>query len=146
MTSEASNDLETIRSAVLGIHDHWRNRRYDRIGEVLVDDVVIAPPGSDDRVRGRDAYVQSYRDYDAAATTLEFSAGEPRIDLVGDTAVALCPFEIAYDVGGTTHRERGHDLLVLSRRADGWKVVWRTMRTTPVGDEGSGTGAPDAPT
>ena len=45
---------------------------------------MIAPPGSANRVRGREAYVQSYRDYDSAAKTHSFQPSDPVIDVIGD--------------------------------------------------------------
>jgi ketosteroid isomerase-like protein len=128
-----NEDHETVRGVVREINEHWRNKRYERIGELLADDVVIAPSGSGDRVQGRSAYVQSYRDYDQAARTLEFHPGDPRIDVVGDVAVAVCPFDIAYEIEGKTHREHGRDVLVMSRSDGSWKVVWRTMQTEAAG-------------
>jgi len=126
------SDAAAIAQIVRAINDRWRAGRYDDIGELLADSVVMAPPGFAARARGRDAYVKSYRDYDAAATTLAFEAGEPQIDLAGDTAVAICPFDVIYELDGKRYHERGHDLLVLSRMNDEWKVVWRTMQAAPV--------------
>jgi ketosteroid isomerase-like protein len=124
-------DEQAIRGVVHAIHDSWRAGRYDEIGRHLADDAVIAQPGSDHRTRGRDPYVQSYRDYDRMATTHEFSLGEPQIDVVGDVAVAACPFFIVYELQGATYRERGTDMLVLSRSNEEWRVAWRTMQTAP---------------
>lgn len=126
-----SSDHEAIRNLVRSINDHWLARRYDLIGDLLADGAVIAPPDFATRVRGRDAYVQSYRDYDAAAATIEFSADDPEIDMAGDTAIAVSPFRVTYEIDGTTHRESGHDILVLSRSSGEWKVIWRTMQTKP---------------
>jgi uncharacterized protein YciI/ketosteroid isomerase-like protein len=125
-------DAAALRASVLAINDRWRSGRYDEIGELLAQAVVMAPPGFTTRARGRGAYVQSYRDYDAAATTLDFSAGEPQIDLAGDTAVAVCPFDVTYELDGKRYHERGHDILVFSRLGGDWKVVWRTMQAAPV--------------
>lgn len=122
-------DRGAIGIVIREINESWRAGRYDNIGRHLADDVVIAPPASDQRVRGREAYVQSYRDYDQAATTQEFSAGEPRIDVVGDVAVAVCPFFVVYELEGRILRERGTDLLVLARAGDGWRVCWRSMQS-----------------
>jgi|SRR5215471_6859863 len=128
----AQPDRERVIAVVNGINDHWRAKRYEQIGELLSDDVAMAPPGFASRARGREAYVKSYRDYDAAATTIEFSTGEPQVDLSGDTAVVVCPFDVVYELDGQRYRERGHDLLVLSRSSGDWKVVWRTMQAAPV--------------
>jgi ketosteroid isomerase-like protein len=129
MQHDLSADQQAIQDAVREINEHWRARRYDRIGALLAEEVVIAPPGFGRRVQGRSAYVQSYRDFDEAVTIAEFSAGDPAVDIVGDTAVAVCPFQIVYESGGTTHREQGHDILVFERRGEKWLVVWRTMQT-----------------
>jgi ketosteroid isomerase-like protein len=136
MANQASTDHQAIRSAVRAINEHWRGKQYDRLGALLAAEAVIAPPGFGRRIRGRDAYVQSYRDYDEAATTVAFSAGDPEVDIIGDVAVAVCPFRVVYEISGTTHREHGHDILVLSRLRGEWKVVWRTMQTAPAGEEG----------
>src|SRR5262245_1386204 len=133
-------DHEAIRKAVREINEHWISKQYDRIGELLADDVIVAPPGLARRVSGRNAYVQSYRDYDQAVTTLEFSPGDPEVDVVGDVAVALCPFHVVYRLQGAIHRERGHDLLVFSRRDGNWKVVWRTMQTADEDAPANGAG------
>ena len=126
---------EALRTIVRSINDHWRARRYDQIAGLLAEEVVLAAPGFGHRVTGREAYVKSYHDYDASAKTLEFSTGEPQIDLVGDTAVAVCPFDVTYEYGGTTYHERGHDILVFTRSSGTWKVAWRTMQSAPVKDE-----------
>jgi ketosteroid isomerase-like protein len=137
MTKQASTDEAHVRSAVHEINEHWRAGQYERIGARLADDAVIAPPGFDGRVRGRGAYVQSYRDYDQAATTLQFSAGEPQVDVVGDVAVAVTPFDVVYDLRGTRHHENGFDILVFSRQRGEWTVVWRTMQVAQAGNKAS---------
>jgi ketosteroid isomerase-like protein len=124
-------DRDAIVAIVRAINDRWRAKQYDEIGELLDDDVVLTPPGFAVRVRGRDAYVKSYRDYDAAATTLAFSTGETQVDVSGDTAVAICPFDVTYELDGKRYHDRGHDILVLSRSSGDWKVVWRTMQAAP---------------
>jgi len=125
-------DTDAIRAVIAAINDRWRAKEYDTIGALLAEDVVMAPPGFGSRVRGRAAYVQSYRDYDAVARTLQFSAGEPHIDVFGGVAVATCPFDVTYELEEKTYHERGHDILALSKSSGEWKVVWRTMQAAPV--------------
>ena len=132
MDDRTSADRKAIRSAVEKINGLWLAGRYDEIGDFLADDVVVAPPGSDARVRGRAAYVQSYRDYDRAAVTKDFVPSEPQVDVVGDVAVAVCPFFIEYEMQGEVHREKGRDILVFIRAEGKWLVAWRTMQTEPV--------------
>lgn len=128
MRNQKSTDEEAIRRVVQQINEFWLSKKYDEIGELLAEDAVVAPPGTNERVRGREAHIQSYREYDQMATTHEFSPGDPQIDIVGDVAVAQCPFSVVYELEGKTYREKGRDVLVLSRSAVQWKVVWRTVQ------------------
>lgn len=132
MSNKESTHKKAIRHVIGRINELWLNKRYDEIGALLSEDAVIAPPGLEVRIRGREAYVQSYREYDQAATTHEFTPEEPEIDIVGDVAVAICPFFVVYELQGKTYREKGHDMLVFSRSTGQWRVSWRTMQTKPV--------------
>jgi ketosteroid isomerase-like protein len=137
MVKREPSHQEAVRRVVQRINELWLSRDYKQIGELIAESAVIAQPGSDQCIRGREAYVQSYRDYDQAATTQEFSPGEPQVDVIGDVAVAICPFRIVYDLQGKTYREKGNDILVLSRATGEWLVVWRTLQAQPA-EEGAG--------
>jgi ketosteroid isomerase-like protein len=122
-------DKKTIQEVLRKLIDCWHQKQYDRMGAYIADEVIIVPPGSSERVRGREAYIQSYRDYDTAAHTTEFLPGEPQIDLFGDVAVVLFPFFIAYELNGISHREHGKEALLFKRAADSWQILWRTMES-----------------
>lgn len=128
---DATPDEERVRSVVLALHERWRAGDYEGIGALVDEQVVVAPPGLEARLRGRDAYVQSFRDYDQRATTFSFEVGEPRVDVNGDTAVAVSSYETVFELGSERYEERGHDVLVLSRRSGRWLVVWRTLVPAP---------------
>jgi ketosteroid isomerase-like protein len=132
MTEQTSTDVTAIRTIAREINRRWRDGEYDRMTELLHNDAVIAPPGFAGRVAGRDAFIQSYRDFDRAAATLAFSADEAQVDVVGDTGVAVIPFTVVYELQGVRLHEQGHEILTLSRTQGTWKVVWRTVQmTTP---------------
>ncbi len=125
-------DIRKIREIVAAINEAWVIGDYDAMGPYVAEHVVMAPPGLEDaRVLGRAAFIASYRQFAEVAKTREFSAGVPRVDVIGDTAVATCPFTIAYELEGETYREKGIDVLVFSRPAGDWKVVWRTLISEP---------------
>jgi hypothetical protein len=132
MHHRESADQEAVKHVVRQINEFWLGKKYDKIGELVSENVIIAPPGFNGRVYSREAYVQSYRDYDQMATTHEYSPGEPEIDIIGNVAVAVFSFLVAYELKGKTYREQGHDVLVLSRTAGEWRVIWRTMQTKSV--------------
>ncbi len=132
MGTDPSSHKAAILQLIRQITDHWLKKRYDEIGELLSEDVVIAPPGFERRICGREAYVESYRAYDQSAVTHEFKPEEPEIDIMGETAIAICPFFVVYEIKDKIYREKGHELLVLSRSTGQWQVIWRTMQNTPV--------------
>jgi ketosteroid isomerase-like protein len=134
MVKNSSIEIEAIKGIIHAINEHWKLKDYEGIGAFLADDVVIAPPGSDKRIHGRAAYVQSYRDYDQSADTLEYLLGDPKVDLVGNTSVAVCPFEVVYKLQGTKHHEKGKNILVFSLSHGRWKIVWRTMQVEAVNE------------
>jgi len=129
MSTMKSSDENRIQEVARRINVHWMNKQYDRIGELVAEDVVVAPPGFEMRVMGREAFVQSFRDYDREATTHEFNLGETKIDIIGDTAVAITPFDVVYELQEISYREEGNEMLVLSLVDGRWKVVWRTVLT-----------------
>lgn len=130
MNKQGSSPVDEIRDTVHRINELWLAKQYDAIGALVLEHAVIAVPGFSERIRGQAAYVQSYRDYDQACITHEFEPDEPQIDVMDDVAVAVTPFRIVYEINGQKYCERGHDLLVFARSADGWRVAWRNMQST----------------
>ena len=129
MKTVESSEKKKILYIIHQINKSWLNHKYDRIGEFLSDKVVNALPGSATRIVGRESYVQSYRDYDQTALTIEFKRDEPQIDIVGKTAVAICPFFVVYKLDEKTFRERGNEILVFEKTSEKWVIVWRTMHS-----------------
>ncbi len=134
MDKRTSLEIEAIKGIILSINECWKLKDYESIGLYLADDVIVAPPKSDKRIQGREAYVQSYRDYDRSAETLEYLVGDPMVDLIGETAVAVCPFEVVYRFQGAKHHEKGQNILVFSHSQGRWKIVWRTMTVETISE------------
>ncbi len=120
---------DAIKGIIQAINECWRLKDYEGIGSYLADDVVVAPPQSDKRIRGRVEYVQSYRDYDQMAETLEYLPGDTKVDLIGDTAVAICPFEVVYKLQGAKHHEQGQNILV-------FRIFSRQLENSMENDDG----------
>jgi ketosteroid isomerase-like protein len=123
--------IRQIRDIVAAINRAWRGGDYEAIGQYVEEHVVMAPPGLEGRVLGRAAYVASFRQFAEVATTHDFSQGTPHVDIIGDTAVAVCPFTIVYEMDGGTYREKGSDILVFARTSGTWRVAWRTLMSEP---------------
>ena len=124
-------DVSPIRETVRGITAAWREGRLDDLSRFYRPDVVFVQPGLKARVEGREACVQSYRDFLAIATVHGYVEDEPLIDAFGETAVAATRFEIDYELATGRYREAGHDVLVLTRDEGEWRVAWRTLVPEP---------------
>lgn len=126
--------VDRDRTAVRGVLDRvasaWQTGDRDTLVACLDERVVFTAPGFQARIDGRDACIESYREFTARATLHEYVQQEPSIELWGNTAVATYPWTMTWESGGKIHRESGHDVLVF-RRATGeppaWCVVWRTI-------------------
>jgi ketosteroid isomerase-like protein len=127
------NDIDLLRARIDTLNTAWRTGRLDELEETFAPDVVLVAPGFAARLEGREACIGTYRDFTAAAEVRDFSMGDVAIDLFGDTAVAVCPYVIAYTMNGAQYRERGNDLLVFARRDGDWQVVWRTATAERAG-------------
>ena len=124
-------DVNPIRETVRGITAAWREGRLDDLSRFYRPDVVFVQPGLKARVEGREACVQSYREFLAMAIVHGYVEDEPLIDSFGETAIAATRFEIDYELATGRYQEAGQDVLVLTRDEDGWRVAWRTLISEP---------------
>jgi uncharacterized protein (TIGR02246 family) len=128
----AGSAREAVRSVVGRISAAWQSRRYDELAGCLDEDVVLVAPGFQERLEGRAAFVQSYREFMESATITKYKESPPAIDVWGDTAVASYRWEMSWNAAGTSNHEAGHDIFVLRREGAGdWRAVWRTMTVEP---------------
>jgi len=116
-----------LRAALRALSEAWRAGGTEELRRLFHPDAVIAPPGSRERVQGAAACAESYADFVRHATILAYEEGEPQIDVIGDTAVALYDYAMTYELDGARHHDAGRDLLVLAREEGGWRVAWRTL-------------------
>ncbi|MGH7482787.1 MAG: YybH family protein [Longimicrobiales bacterium] len=122
---------EEIRDLVRRLNAAWVAGRFEELGECFHQDVVIVAPDFVHRVMGREACVQSYRDFVSQAVVHDVELREVQVDVFGGVAVAACPYTMEYELGGKRWRGDGRDLLVLAQEASGWLVVWRTLMAGP---------------
>ena len=119
--------MNELRDLVRRINDAWQSARWDELREYFHPDAVLAQPGFARRTVGREAVIDSYRDFARDATLHSFTAGEVHIDHAGDSAVTTTPWTMDYEHDGQRVEEHGWDLLVFARREGRWVVVWRTV-------------------
>jgi ketosteroid isomerase-like protein len=106
----------------------WTLSRAPETERFLHDDVVFtgsAPGVGEVRIEGKAACVQSYVDFANACMIIAFEQAPARVDIAGDTAVAVYDWRLEYVWAGLTSSDSGRDLLVLHRVEGQWLVTWR---------------------
>jgi hypothetical protein len=116
-----------IRQIITAINQSWLQGHPQRLERYFHPDMVIAAPGLKVVGRGRDACVQSYRDFIGRAVILDYHESDWSIDVWGDTSVASYRYQISYQMNGQEHRDTGHDLFVFIKQKGKWQAVWRTL-------------------
>lgn len=120
---------DDVKDLIRELNETWLRGRIDDLGQFFARDVVVAPPGDKHRVIGREAVVDSFRQFVEQAKTHRFDELDLQVDVVATNAVAVLEFAIRYEIEGLTYEERGRDILVMALSEGVWQIVWRTQVT-----------------
>ena len=127
---------EAVAAALGRLSAAWRNRRYDELAAVFDERIVMALPGFAGRVEGRDALIESYREFMERTTLTHYAEEPPVIDVWGSTAVASYRWEMQWLTKGVSNQAAGSEMFIFAREAAGtgeWRALWRTMVVDPPG-------------
>jgi ketosteroid isomerase-like protein len=105
----------------------WMEVRLPELAEYLAEEVVFVAPGGTPRSEGLAPAVDSYRQFLSHARVNRFQTSDHTVTLRGDTAVLEYRWQMDWTAAGADHAESGREVLVLARREEGWRVVWRTQ-------------------
>ena len=109
------------------ITDSWVQGRPQDLEKHFHSDVVFVAPGFEQRLEGRVACVDSFREFCATAAVHNYTTSSPALDVVAETAIATYAFEIEYGLGSESFSEAGRDMWVFVRDQDRWLAIWRTI-------------------
>jgi hypothetical protein len=118
--------VEEIRGLLEDINRAWLHNRTDELENLFHRNIVIAQPGLEVQVRGKQACINSYKEFASFAAVSRFEASDHVIDVWGRAAVAKYRFEMDYEIQGMHRHDVGIDLFVLVHEDEKWLVVWRT--------------------
>jgi hypothetical protein len=134
----ASTSASDVGMARLGpaevltaINRAWRAGRIEELRSLFHPDAVIVGPDLAAVGRGRDACVESYAEFLAAATVHEFDETRVRVDDYGHAAAVSYDYRIRYAMKGMTFDERGREVILLVRQGETWQVAWRLILPPP---------------
>ncbi len=119
-----------LRAMLRKLSAAWQNRRYEELANLFDENIVMVLPAFSGRIEGREAVVDSYREFMETSAVSDYQEDLPTIDVWGDTAIASYHWEMTWIGGGKVESAAGYDAFVFSRSADddgSWRAVWRTM-------------------
>jgi ketosteroid isomerase-like protein len=105
----------------------WREGRFHDLGTFLADDIVIVAPDGKTRLEGIAAAVASYREFTVSSLVEHYVTSNNIVTLRGDTAVIEYQWNMAWTGAGVDYNDAGREILVLTSREGGWRVIWRTQ-------------------
>ena len=108
----------------------WLGGRVEDLAPMVHPDVVMALPGFDGTIQGRDQFLAGFRDFCEHAAVQEFRQDPLQINAIDETAVVTFRYEMVYERSGQRYRSTGRDLWVFRQHGDRWIGVWRTMLDT----------------
>jgi ketosteroid isomerase-like protein len=118
---------EEIARIVREINAAWVHGHVEEMAKYLDERMVIVQPGFEVRLVGREACIESYREFARHAAIRQYHEDEVTVEVRGDTAIASYRYVIEYEMDGEMYHDAGHDVFVLMRGAGGWRAVWRTL-------------------
>ena len=121
------NAKEEIQALLVRLTAAWRQQRFDELAALFDPAVVFVPPHPAPRIIGREACIDSYRQFISAVQVLAYEEDPPTIDIWDQTAVATCPWRMRWVREGQVETEAGQDVHVLIRNHGPWSIAWRTM-------------------
>ena len=105
----------------------WTERRFSDLTAYLCADVVMVAPGGRQRMQGRDAAIESYREFMSRCALSHFDSHGHVVTRNGDTAIVEYDWHMAWADQDMSHEAQGREILVLAHQDRGWRVVWRTQ-------------------
>lgn len=129
MTMKESSIPKTkeIEAVVERLNDCWLNDKLENMDMFFHKQVVMLQPGTNKKMIGREAMIESYREFVDSSEVSDFRTKNMAIDVFEDTAIVFYTFDIKYRVETTNYDESGSEILVLNRHNDRWVIVWRTQ-------------------
>jgi ketosteroid isomerase-like protein len=120
MQSEIQEIVEKINRA-------WAEDHVEDLARYFHENMVIVAPEFGGRLEGREACVESYREFTGRAKVNDLRLKDISIDVCGSTAVATYQFAVTYTMNDARHRNIGWDVFVFTHENDRWWATWRTM-------------------
>lgn len=121
MTTSAA----AARDLITTLNQAWQTGDMATVSTSYHPDAVLLPPDLGPVIRGRDAIVETYAEFNNAAVLRHFEVTDTDIfDFESSHAVHV-KFTLAYEFDGAALEDQGLDIYLTNPYANGLVVVWR---------------------
>jgi ketosteroid isomerase-like protein len=101
------------------------------LASFLAEDIVFVAPGGTSRIAGLAQVIESYRQFTSQAEVRRFETSDHFVTRRSETAIIEYAWQMTWVAAEEEHNDMGRDVLVLARRDQNWRVVWRTQIPNP---------------
>ena len=123
--------LERVDTLLRDLQSSWQAGDLARIASFYHPDVVLLPPDMGEPITGRDAVVDSYRQFLDAARLDRFVITDLTSwtfdGLTSETAMAHLNFQITYQLEDERFIDTGLEVYTLVAGTEGPLIVWRSQ-------------------
>lgn len=123
--------MNAVQHHILGIvqtmNHNWLSGEFDHLNRHLHPNVVFVNTEGAVRVKGRQAYVDAFRNFVQHVHTQNYTFQDEKVELWDKTAVASYEFAMSYRLAGRDFQKKGREVVVFNRDGDDWRVVYRTL-------------------
>lgn len=124
------DDETAIKKIIQIINNAWLDNNLYILNDYFDQEVVFMSPDYKNKLTGKNACINSYKQFLDSAEIIEYQQGEPEINIWDNTAAAFYEFDITYLMKGKTYSEKCKDFFVFNRdESDNsfWKAVYRML-------------------
>jgi len=119
--------IDPIKQLIEQLNEAWSEKKYDQLDNLLDDSVIFLSPDLKNSIQGKSSAIKSYQDFMEKAIVSFYKTDQPSINLLKDTAIAVCPFEIKYQISDQMNHETGTEILIFQKKDNHWVLGWRTI-------------------
>jgi ketosteroid isomerase-like protein len=118
---------ENVEKFITKFNQAWTQGKLEVIIPLLHNDVIFLAPDFKTEISGKDACLQTIKDYINNAKTKSFKVLNTKIHSWKDNAVVSFDYLIEYEMNDNTHQEAAKEFWTMINQSDTWKIVWRAV-------------------
>ncbi len=126
-SKQVADSMETQATALVHrLNEAWQHADWAAVTRCYHPDVILLPPDAGTPIVGRDAVLQTYREFVEMTELHAFEIQDTSAFTFGTTAIVHMAFEVDYTLEGLRSREAGLDVYTIVAQPEPL-IVWRNQ-------------------